>query len=481
MGKRIRRLSRTVFKLAIVWYSAVAVVRDTPAANDAALASPSRILAITDVVLQHHIDPPARQQMILSGVRALYRAENRQPPKDLSAKISQLADPGQIADYLRGLPDEFPSLKEFETVLAYGVLESLPGFADLIPAEDEIVQEQLRANRYVGVGIVLAIHEGSKLPQIPKAFPDGPAWHAGVQPDDLILEIDGQPTTSKELGDVVKILRGEAGTQLTMVVRQPNAQETRTLTMTRGRVFIPTVEGFRETDEHKWQYKIDTAPVAYLHFVNIGPSTVHELRQIEASLREKKLRGLILDLRGGGGTLHDVVMVADALLDGGVIGHVQSLDSTETYQAEPGALFEGLPLAVLIEKHANADRVFLAAALQDHQRAMVVGEPTFGETYVRSLLPIPGRGDKLLIATALMQRGDGTTLLTGRWNPRLVPHMPSKEQEKKRPNFIQPDHVVAAELSPDLSKDAMVTKAIEVLQSTPTQDEANQETADISG
>jgi hypothetical protein len=59
--------------------------------------------------------------------------------------------------------------------------------------------------------------------------------------------------------------------------------------------------------------------------------------------------------------------------------------------------------------------------------------------------------------------------------------MPSKEQEKKRPNFIQPDHVVAAELSPDLSKDAMVTKAIEVLQSTPTQDEANQETADISG
>jgi carboxyl-terminal processing protease len=210
---------------------------------------------------------------------------------------------------------------------------------------------------------------------------------------------------------------------------------------------------------------------------------VHELRQIEAALREKgkSMRGIILDLREGGGTLHDVVMVADALLDGGIIGHVQSLDSTETYKAEPGALFEGLPLAVLIEKHANADRVFLAAALQDHQRAVVVGEPTFGETYVRSLVSIPGRGDKLLIATALMQRGDGTTLLTGRWNPLFVPQMPSPEQEKKRPSFIQPDHVVAAELSTDLSKDPMLTKAIEVLQSADPQGEANQETADISG
>jgi carboxyl-terminal processing protease len=228
---------------------------------------------------------------------------------------------------------------------------------------------------------------------------------------------------------------------------------------------------------------MDSAPgVAYLHFVNIGPSTVHELRRIEAALRDKSIRGLILDLRGGGGTLHDVVMVADTLMDGGVIGHVQSLDSTETYEAQPGTLFTGLPLAVLIEEHANADRVFLTAALQDNQRAVVIGERTSGETYVRSLLPIPGRADKLLIATALMQRGDGTTLLAGRWNHLLVPHMAlSKQEVKKRPSFIQPDHIVAAAESHDLSTDPLVAKAIEVLQSTATKGETSQETADLSG
>src|SRR5688572_10477032 len=105
-----------VLTLVFALHRAIAAASDTTVAEDAAGALALRILAITDVVLQHHIDPPARQQMILSGVRALYRAENRQPPKDLGAKISQLADPGQIDEYLRGLQDEFQSLKEFETV-----------------------------------------------------------------------------------------------------------------------------------------------------------------------------------------------------------------------------------------------------------------------------------------------------------------------------------------------------------------------------
>jgi C-terminal processing protease CtpA/Prc len=251
--------------------------------------------------------------------------------------------------------------------------------------------------------------------------------------------------------------------------------------MTRGRVFIPTVEGVREDSGGKWHYTIDAdQKIAYLRVVAIGPSTVHELRQIEAAVRPNDVRDVILDLRAGGGTLHDVVMVADALLDDGVIGHVRSADSTETYKSQPGALFEGMSIAVLIDKHANADRAFLTAALQDHQRATVVGEVTSGETYVNSLVPIPGRGDKILLATAIMQRGDGTTLLASRWNGFVVSRTPTEEHEKKKPGYIIPDHIASSGESIELSKDPVVAKAIEVLQQSVAQEAPTQETPDQS-
>jgi carboxyl-terminal processing protease len=452
-------------------------------AEDAADAIASRVLEVTNVVLRNHIDPPVSQQMILSGVQALYRAADREPPKDLSATISQLAEPAKMAEYLRSVQAEFKSLNDIETILTEGVLRAVPGQAGLISADDVKIQDQLLANRYVGVGIVLAVDEKSKLPQIPKAFPDGPAWNAGVEPNDLILEINGQSTESKDLNHAVALLRGEAGTEVTMVVRQPDSEETRRLSMTRGRVFIPTIEGIREDSEGKWQHTIDADQrIAYLRVVAIGPSTVHELRQIEAAVRKNDCRGIILDLRVGGGTLHDVVMVADALLEGGVIGHVRSADSTETYKSQPGALFEGVSIAVLIDKYSNADRVFLTAALQDHQRATVVGEVTSGETYVNSLVPIPGRGDKIRLATAVMQRGDGTLLLASRWNGFEIPHMPAADDQKLKPGFIMPDHIVwegdTKRKSIEASKDPVVARAIEVLQSLAAQEAPTQETRD---
>jgi carboxyl-terminal processing protease len=473
-----------VLALAVSLHS-LGAASDKGAAENAADVIASRLLEVTNVVLQNHIDPPVRQQMVLSGVRALYRATDREPPKDLSATISQLAEPAKMAEYLRSVQAEFKSLDNIETILIEGALRAVPGQAGLISADDDKIQDQLRANRYVGVGIVLALDEKSKLPQIPKAFADGPAWNAGVQPNDLILEIDGQSTGSKEVNDVVALLRGEAGTEVIMVVRQPDSEETRQLSMTRGRVFIPTIEGIREDSEGKWQYTIDADQrIAYLRVVAIGPSTVHELRQIEAAVRQNDVRGIILDLRDGGGTLHDVVMVADALLEDGIIGHVRSADSTETYKSQPGALFDGVSMAVLINKYSNADRVFLTAALQDHQRATVVGEVTSGETYVNSLVPVPGRGDKIRLATAVMQRGDGTLLLASSWNGFALSQTLVPEHKSKKPGFIMPDHIVwegdTRRKSIEFRKDPVVAKAIEVLQSSAAQEAPTQETRDQS-
>jgi carboxyl-terminal processing protease len=438
-----------------------------------AAAFGERILAITDVVLQNHIDPPTRQEMILDGIKALYRADNRQVPNGLSGRVSGLAEAAEFADFLKSMRSEFGTLKDAETILANGLLEAVPGYPQLIVPTEDRIQEQIAANRYVGIGIVLALAK-NRRPQVPKVLHDGPAWKAGMKNGDIILEIDSQSTESKELNVILQELRGEEGSELTVVVQQPNSDEKRTLTMTRSRVFIPTIQGYREKSEGEWQYTVDASnDIAFIRINTIGPSTVQEIQQAQTRLQQDNIRGIILDLREGGGIMHNVVMVADALLDGGVIGHVRSLDSVETYKARPEAMFQDIPLVVLISKHSNADRVFLTAALQDLRGAIVVGEPTLGETFVNSFLPIPGRQERIKLAIGVMQRGDGTPLIGLERSQQQLPVVPATESSaapQKRPGFIMPDHIVSGGGSPvDLGSDPVIAKAVEVLKATGAQ------------
>eukprot|EP00913_Durusdinium_trenchii_P022799 g21403.t1 len=295
--------------------------------------------------------------------------------------------------------------------------------------------------------------------QLP-AFYNGPAWKAGVKSGDLILAIDGKDTRTMSLADVVKLLRGGDGTVVEMKVRQPDAQDIRTLKITRGVAFIPTVAGYRQISAGKWQFRVEKSQgLAYIRINSIGSSTLHELRQVERQLRGKGVRGILLDLRYGGGTLHDIVMVADALLDGKVIGRVQTGQSVKTHKSRPGALFAGLPLAVLLDRTASSGREFLAAALQDGRAAVVVGEPTSGDGVVRRAIPIPGWNHSMVIAVGTLQRGDGTPLRAVAAPPATV------RLRKKTPAVKRPRHraggVIGTDANPSLHKAATISLPFE--------------------
>ena len=430
-----------------------------------------RILTLTDVVLEKHIDPPARQAMILAGVKALYHADKQLVPKGISQEVSELSSREEFASYLDGIRNEFRQLAGREAILTNGMLTAVPGSAFLIDAKISAVQQQVNTNKYVGTGIALAVNRDEKLTQITKVFYDGPAWKAGIKDQDLIVGVNGESTESKNITQVVESLRGEAGSEVTIEVRQPNSEETRTLTVTRGRVFIPTIEGAQQAESGQWEFTIDSAQdIALLRVKNIGPSTLHELRKVAAALGAD-VRGIILGVRAGGGILHDIVMVADSMLDSGKIGHVRSWESSIEHDARPGDLFQGLPIAVLVARNTSAGNVFLTAALQDNKRATVIGEPTTGETYVAAFVPIPGRSEKLRLPTGIMSRGDGTPLLRSRFARPValeVAKAGAAATKKQRPAFIVPDHIVHVapqrhESHEGHVNDPILSNAIEVL------------------
>lgn len=423
-------------------------------------------MAIVETILEHHIVPPTRQQMVLDGVKALYAAHGQPIPARLSKEISELASLEALTDYLLTLPVQFN--EDVKPTVLQGMFENVPGVPRLIDAEEARVQESLQANRYVGIGIALTMT--ADVPQISSVMHGGPGYPAGVKAEDFILEIDGQPTTGKDLGSVVQELRGDEGTAVSLLLQQPN-DSARPITVVRGVTFIPTIEGLNEVSPGQWNYFADReSKIAVLRIKQFGPSTVHELKKIESQLRSENATGIVLDLREGGGRLHDVVLFADQLLDDGAIGEVQTLDSNSIHQAQPGSLFQRIPIAALVDVHSGPDRVFLAAALQDSKRAKIVGRvPITQEMFVRGYVDLAD-GERMLLATGLLKRGDGNILQRPSQRERslltspVVALAPGKHEGPTR-SIVIPDLVVPYPANPDgiEGRDAVVEMAVRML------------------
>jgi carboxyl-terminal processing protease len=396
-----------------------------------------RIQEITDAVLENHIDPPARQQMILSGIKALYRAAGMPAPNGLGRRVSAIATTDQLAAFL---VDVWPkstakpaTSEDAQEAVFDGLLRDIPGGAHLLSAKETKVAEQFAGNRYVGLHIALGMDEQEKRPTMHDVFPGGPADRAGVKKGDILEEVDGVDTRGRKLRDIVEQLRGEEGTSVTIKVRQPKEAKSRTYTITRGALPRPTIEDSRQAHGDSWRDRLDVPDaIDYVKIKEIAPSTPHELRKLAQQLESRGVRALVLDLRGlGGSSVHPAVLLADCLLDHGPIGRVRTAHGETTYQADPDALFRGWPLAVLVDPDTSGTAEWLAAALQDNHRATIVGTPIPGPSPpgvrlgadhrigevrgIRSRVAVGDGSWSIELATGDLERGDGRPLKRPVW------------------------------------------------------------------
>lgn len=280
--------------------------------------------------------------------------------------------------------------------------------------------------------------------------------------------------------EVVDRLRGDEGTDVTITVRQPKTKESRTLTMTRASMPRTTVQGFRKRQSGGWDVRADGFDaVGYLRITDITASTPHEFRKLARQLENAGARALILDLRGlrlTGNQFHPTVLLADSLLDHGPIGCIRTVEREMSYEADSDALLQGWPLAVLIDGTTSGTGEWLAAALQDNHRAVLVGSPTAGASGrpnvdVRSTVPV-GEGLYFVnLVTGFLEHGDGRPLArasssTMSFDPSEA--RPVRSGAEKIRGGVKPDHTVASQgIAPDVLNDATVRKAVELLRTSP--------------
>jgi len=219
---------------------------------------------------------------------------------------------------------------------------------------------------------------------------DTPGWRAGIMPGDQITHIDGEPTEPLVMDDVLKKLRGEPGSQVTITVLRGTGlvfDET----ITRAMIEVPTVKRAMLPDG-----------VGYLRIIEFTPQTAGRVREALDWFKGQGYKSLVIDLRNNpGGLLQAVVQVADLFLSKGVIVSTKSRNKYENavYQAKPDLLAPAdMPIVILINRGSASASEILAGALKDQKRAYLVGENTYGKGSVQQVLPIGDTGFKLTMS-----------------------------------------------------------------------------------
>jgi carboxyl-terminal processing protease len=271
------------------------------------------------------------------------------------------------------------------------------------------LNEQLE-QKIAGIGAALHIDEATREIVVTTVLPRSPAVRGGVLTGDRIVSIDGIELSAEiKMEEVIKRLRGPVGTRVSVTLKREGVPNPLKLELVRDEIHLATVKGRQYKADQSWEFMLDEQrKIGYIRLEYLGKQAVAEMRAALNELTARQMKGLILDLRSNpGGSLDDAIGVSDLFLENGRIVTVKGRGGEKIYEAKAEGTFSGFPITVLANRQTASAAEIIAASLQDHQRAMVVGERTFGQGIVRSLVQLQGGLGALRLPVAAYYRPSG--------------------------------------------------------------------------
>jgi len=229
----------------------------------------------------------------------------------------------------------------------------------------------------------------------------------------VILEVDDKPTDGMTREKAVEILQGRPGTTVKLVVQHPGADKRETITIRRAIIDLPSVLADVRKPDDRWDFMFDKdKKIGYIRITSFIQSTTEDLKKALAELKEQGVKGLVLDLRDDpGGLLSTAVEVADLFVEDGVIVSTRGRNLREkTYEAEKEGTYSDMPMAVLVNQHSASAAEILSACLQDHKRATIVGQRSYGKGSVQNILPLDNGESVLKLTVATYWRPSGKNI-----------------------------------------------------------------------
>ncbi|MDX1687418.1 MAG: S41 family peptidase [Candidatus Promineifilaceae bacterium] len=332
---------------------------------------------------------------------------------------------------------EIPPMKQVTYGAIRGALNSLgdPYTVFIEPPARDQERDSLRGN-FGGIGAHLTRNEAGEVVLDP--IPGNPAEAAGVVTGDVLLAVDGQPIgDAMTVQEIAQLIRGEKGTTVTLTVRHPEDEEPVELTIERDDILIPSVS-YRLLEE---------APATgYIQLTRFSGESSNEVREAILDLGAQGAERLIVDVRGnGGGLLDAAVDVADHFLSGGPVLYQESKgEGEQVYEATEETLAADIPLVVLVDGGTASSAEILAGALQDRDRATLMGTQTFGKGSVQLVYDLSD--------------GSSVHVTASRW---YTPNRHQIDQQGLTPDIP----VEMTQEAIDAGRDVVLERAVEYLQS----------------
>ncbi len=323
-----------------------------------------------------------------------------------------------LANYLR--PEELNAQEMVEGAVA-GMVAGVGDPYTLFMTADESTEfiDGLGGN-LEGIGAELSAEGG--IIRVVRLIEGSPAERAGLLPEDIITIVDGTEVSGMPLSDAISLIRGEKGTPVTLEVMR--ADETKTFTIIRDTIHIPSAE---------YEEKTGTGgTVGLLTISQFGSETVAEVRGILTGIDRTKIKGLVIDLRyNGGGYLDGAIDLTSMFVPDGRVVTVAGRTQRQDHDVTGNTILPDMPLAVLINEGSASASEILAGALQDHERAVIVGMQSFGKGTVQEVIDLPG-GSALRVTTATWLTPDGTDLGKHGVTPDVVIDRTIEDMEAER-------------------------------------------------
>jgi carboxyl-terminal processing protease len=322
-----------------------------------------------------------------------------------------------------------------------GMLTSLDPHSNYLNTKNFNDMKVQTRGEFGGLGIEVSMENG--LVKVVSPIDDTPAARAGLKPGDLITHLDGDPVQGMTLPEAVEKMRGPVSSEIKLTIRR-EGKDPFDVKLIRATVKIQSVRSHLEGDN-----------IAYIRITTFNEQTDVGLNNAIKNLKQQaggKLLGVILDLRNDpGGLLDQAVAVSDAFLEKGEIVSTRGRRSEDAqrYNARPGDIAAGLPIAVLINGGSASASEIVAGALQDHHRAILLGTRSFGKGSVQTIIPLPGHG-AMRLTTARYYTPSGRSIQAKGIDPDIVVEAAKIE---KTPEKDEAKVATASDLKKDDSGD----------------------------
>ena len=413
---------------------------------------------------------PTLRSVALTGLLALspFSALHAQDPaldeqaRQQGVPVDELRAFAEVMERIRAAYIEDVDDRELLEAAIRGMLHDLDPHSNYLTPDQFDDLQVTTTGEFGGLGIEVTMEDG--FVKVVTPVDDSPASNAGILAGDLILKIDDTFVKGLTLGEAVELMRGEIGTKIDLMVLSEGDEKPRQVSLERDRI-----------QTHSVKSKMLEPGLGYLRISQFQNNTGDDARKALDKLnKDSPLNGLILDLRNNpGGVLNGAVEVTDLFLDAGLVVYTQGRDkaSRNDFDASAGDALNGKPLVVLVNGGSASASEIVAGALQDQERAIVVGNRTFGKGSVQTVLPL-SKDRALKLTTARYYTPKGRSIQAEGIEPDIAVDVVTKievredmhlreadlprhldnengdsEKEKKRSSLAEDDYPLAQALS----------------------------------